>query len=123
MPLYLLERQKEIWQFSPKLSPEDNVSALLVKMAIFRQARWEPISLELFTQYLVNLDLRAFQVAMAILAENKREDGETALPSLGKILAVMDEAREIFPIYSQGAKEVNTTPFFAIQAEKRQLKA
>ena len=60
---------------------------------------------------------------MAILAESKREDGETALPSLGKILAVMDEAREIFPIYSQGAKEVNTTPFFAIQAEKRQLKA
>jgi hypothetical protein len=63
--------------------------------------------------------MRAFQVAMATLSESEREDGETAFPSLGTILAAMEETRERFPVFSRGAKEVNTTPIFADFKQKR----
>lgn len=56
---------------------------------------------------------------MATLAESQRQEGETALPSLGDILAAMEEARERFPVFSQGAKEINTTPVFADSKQKR----
>jgi hypothetical protein len=51
-------------------------------------------TLEAFTQVLVQEDLRAFQVAMAIISETQREPGETAFPDLGTILAVMRRAEE-----------------------------
>ena len=63
--------------------------------------------------------MRAFQVAMAILSESEREEGETAFPSLGTILAAMEEARERFPVYSKGAKEINDKPVFADPKQKR----
>jgi len=63
--------------------------------------------------------MRAFQVAMATLSESEREEGETAFPSLGTILAAMEEARERFPVYSKGAKEVNDKPVFADPKQKR----
>jgi hypothetical protein len=55
---------------------------------------------------------------MATLSESERE-GETAFPSLGTILAAMEDARERFPVFSEGAKEVNTTPVFANPTQKR----
>ena len=63
--------------------------------------------------------MRAFQVAMAILSESEREEGETAFPSLGTILAAMEEARERFPVFSKGAKEINDKPVFADPKQKR----
>ena len=63
--------------------------------------------------------MRAFQVAMATLSESEREEGETAFPSLGTILAAMEEARERFPVYSKGAKEINDKPVFADPKQKR----
>jgi hypothetical protein len=63
-------------------------------MACYRQAAMDRTTLEAFTQVLVQEDLRAFQVAMAIISETKREPGETAFPDLGYILAVMREAEE-----------------------------
>ena len=122
MPQYLQERQKAIWQFSKNLSLEQNVKVLLTKMACFRQAKMEKTTLELFTAYLLPLDLRAFQVAMASISENGRRDGETAFPDLGTILAAMDEARERFPVFSKGATEVDTTPIFA-DSKQRKLQA
>ena len=122
MTLYLSEKQMPIWQFSKKLSLEDNVIALLVKMAIYRHGKWERTSLELFTQYLVPLDLRAFQVAMAMLSETQRDEGETTLPSLGDILAAMEEAREVWPNFAQDSKTILTEPVYA-EPEVRRLKA
>lgn len=63
--------------------------------------------------------MRAFQVAMATLSESEREEGETAFPSLGTILSSMEEARERYPVFSKGAKEINTTPVFADSKQKR----
>ena len=123
MPQYLTGQEINTWGFSKKLLNEDNVSALLVKLAIYRQAsKLDETTLELFTQYLVNLDLRAFQVAMKVLSTSERQEGETAFPSLGSILAAMEEARERFPVFSKGAKEVDTTPVFA-DSKQRKLQA
>ena len=122
MPQYLQERQMAMWQFSKSLSLEQNIKVLLTKMACFRQAKMEKTTLELFTAYLLPLDLRAFQVAMASISESDRRDGETAFPSLGTILSAMEEARERFPVFSKGAKEVNTTPVFA-DSKQRKLQA
>jgi hypothetical protein len=54
-----------------------------------------------------------------MISESERQEGETAFPSLGTILAAMEEARERFPVFSQGATEVNTTPVFAENKQKR----
>ena len=108
MPLYLQERQIKIWQFSSELSTEENVMAALTKMACFRQAAMDDATLESYTMALKDLDLRAFQVAMAIIAESRRSEGETAFPELGRILEIMDAAREVFPAGSR--KELNTAP-------------
>ena len=114
------DRETELWGFSKNLSDEQNVKILLGKMAIYRQAgRLDRTTLELFTQTLVGLDLRAFQVAIRNLSCSPREEGETAFPSLGSILAEMDETRERFPLYSQGAKKINDTPLFADNNQKR----
>lgn len=119
MPQYLQERQRQTWQFLPNLSDEQNVKVLLTKMAICRNAKIEKPTLELLTEILLPLDLRSFQVAMANLAESQRQEGETALPSLGDILAAMEEARERFPVFSKGAKEINDKPVFADNKQKR----
>jgi len=120
MPQYLTEQEIKLWGFSKRLSNEDNVTGLLAKMAIYRQAgKLDPETLELYTQYLLPLDLRAFQVAMKVLSTSERQDGETAFPSLGTILAAIEEARERFPVFSKGAKEVNSTPVFADSKQKR----
>ena len=120
MPQYLTEQEAELWAFSKKLSNEDNVSALLAKMAIYRQAsKLDETTLELFTQALVNLDLRAFQVAMRNLSNSERDEGDTSFPCLGTILAVMEETRERFPVFSKGAKEINDKPIFADPTQKR----
>ena len=96
-----------------------NIKVLLTKMAICRGAKMDKPTLELLTEILLPLDMRAFQVAMAILAESPRGEGETTLPSLGDILSAMDDARERWPLYSEGAKEVNIKPFFADPKQKR----
>lgn len=112
MPLYLQERQTQIWQFSSELSTEENVMAALTKMACFRQAAMDDATLESYTLALKGLDLRAFQVAMAVISESRRREGETAFPDLGYVLDVMDEAREIFP---KRGVELNTSPVSAGQ--------
>lgn len=56
---------------------------------------------------------------MKVLSTSERAEGETAFPSLGTILAAMDEARERSPLFSEGAKEINTTPVFADSKQKR----
>ncbi len=122
MPQHLLARQKELWQFLPNLSDEDNIKILIGKMAICRQAVPDKQSLELYTETIRHLDLRAFQVAMATLAESPREDGQTALPSLGDILAAMDDAREFWPDFAAGRTKIDTTPLVA-PPEQRRLKA
>jgi hypothetical protein len=119
MPQYLTDAQKEIWQFLPNRPAEWNVKKLLTTMACFRQAKMDRETLELFTAYLLPLDLRAFQVAMATISTSERKDGETAFPSLGTILAAMDEARELSPRYSQGATEINDKPVFADPKQER----
>lgn len=118
MARYLSAKQKAIWQFSPDLSAEDNIKIALTKMATLRRAdlTQDPQYLDLFAAYLGPLDLRAFQVAMAVLSERPREDGEPALPSLGMILAEMDEARELSPNYAAGRKEVLSEPTWGKQA-------
>ena len=122
MPQYLQARQKGTWQFLPNLSDSENIKVLLTKMSICRQAKMDKPSLELYTEILLPLDLRAFQVAMAMLSESPREQGETALPSLGDILAAMAEAREEWPNFAAGRKEILTQPVFASK-EVRRLKA
>lgn len=135
MPLYLSESQSTMWAFTPNISAEQNIAQALTKMAIFRQAKIEnPETLEMYVSYLLPRDLRAFQVAMAMLSEESRQEGEPAFPSMGMILEAMEEAREIFPNFKMhclrcqgksdephtcsGAK-VNTQPVFA---EKTNLK-
>jgi hypothetical protein len=113
MPLYLTERQQRIWQFSKKASEAENIKVALTKMVIFRQGQIDSSDqLEMFTQALVGLDMRAFQVAMAVLSELPRMQGETAFPSLGDILSVMGEASETYVMYSEGKKELDTKPVF-----------
>ena len=113
MALYLQERQITTWQFSKELSTEENVMAALTKMACFRQAQMDDATLESYTMALKNLDLRAFQVAMAVISESKRREGETAFPDLGYILDVMEEARERYTTPSR--PQLNTSPVTAGQ--------
>ena len=56
---------------------------------------------------------------MRNISTSERQEGETAFPSLGTILAEMEDARERFPVYSKGAKEVNDKPVFADPKQKR----
>ncbi len=56
---------------------------------------------------------------MATLAENPRGEGETAFPSLGDILAAMDAAREFWPNFKFGEKQINVLPVYAGQEPKR----
>jgi hypothetical protein len=58
-------------------------------------------------------------VAMRNLATREREEGETAFPSLGTILAEMDEVRELYPLHSQGKKEIDDKPVFGNYEQKR----
>ena len=121
MPRYLQARHKELWKWSTDLSTEENIKILLGKMAIFRQAEMDEPTLELYTQALSQLpDMRALQAALVMLAESDREEGETALPPLGKILVAFDECREFFP--TGDAKTINTTPLIA-GTEQRRLNA
>ena len=108
MALYLQARQIETWQFSKNLSTEENVKVALTKMACFRQAAMDEMTLESYTLALKDLDMRAFQVAMAVISETDPREGETRFPSLGYVLGVMDEAREKFvtPRHSK----LNTMP-------------
>jgi hypothetical protein len=119
MPKYLQERQITVWQFAQSLSLRTNIEVALFKMAGCRQAKPSKMDVQLYSSILEPLDMRAFQVAMATLSESEREEGETAFPSLGTILAAMEEARERFPVYSQGAKEINDKPVFADPSQKR----
>lgn len=124
MPKYLLERHKATWQFSKNLSTEENIKILLAKMVCFRQGNLasDPNYLDLFAPYLAPLDMRAFQVAMAMLAESPRVEGQTALPSLGDIMEAMEEAREVWPAFSKGRNTVDTMPLFG-ETEQRKLNA
>ena len=120
MPQYLTEQETKLWGLSKNLSKEQNVKILLGKMAICRQAsKLDEVTLALYTQALVNLDLRAFQVAMRNISNSRPEQGETLFPSLGYILEEMEEARERFPVFSKGAKEINDKPVFADPSQKR----
>lgn len=119
MPQYLTEEQTKMWGFSKNLSTEENIAAHLTKLAIFRQARIDKTSMAMYTEALVSLDLRAFQVAVKKIACSSRQEGEPAFPSLGMILEAMDEAREFFPKFSAGATEINTKPLYV--EERKQI--
>lgn len=56
----------------------------------------DEMTLESYTLALKGLDLRAFQVAMAVISETRPEQYETRFPDLGYVLDVIDEARERF---------------------------
>lgn len=123
MPQYLKARQKATWLFSPNLSSVQNIKVLLTKMAIFRQAKIDKVTLELYAEVLAQFtDLRAFQVAMATLAESPRQEGETALPSLGDIIEAMREAGEVWPDHAAGRDKLLTEPDY-MGPEVRRLKA
>ena len=77
------------------------------------------MDIDLYSAALAPLDMRAFQVAMAILSERERSEGETAFPTLGTILAVMEDAREVFPQYSAGLTSINIQPVFDEAKTKR----
>ena len=111
MALYLQARQVPIWQFSSELSNEDNVSALLTKMAYYRQAAVNEVMIDVYTAALVALDLRAFQVAMAIISERKPAQGETSFPCFGYVLDVIEEARERY--ITPDHPRLNTSPVMA----------
>ena len=114
MPKYLTESDLKLWGFSKTLSLDQNIKILLGKMAIFRQAgKVDKISLDLYTQVLVDFDQRAFQVAMRTLSFNPRQEGDPSFPSLGMILEAMDEAAEHSPDFKSGATKINTAPLFA----------
>lgn len=113
MALYLQARQIAIWEFSPKLSARENVLAAMVKMANFRQANVDETTLKSYCLAIEDLDLRAFQVAMAVISETTPREGETLFPSLGYILDVMDEARERF--VTPRRPQLNTSPVVAGQ--------
>ena len=113
MAIYLQARQIKIWQFSKGLSTEENVMSALTKMACFRQATMDDATLEAYTLALKDLDMRAFQVAMATISETRRGEGETAFPDLGYILDVMDQARERFTTARK--PQLNTSPVVAGQ--------
>jgi len=59
---------------------------------------------------------------MALISETARQEGETAFPSLGDILAAMEEAREVWPNFAEGRKQVLTLPVYA-EPQLRKLKA
>ena len=88
-------------------------------MATFRGTKVDSVTLQVFVAALEDLDMRAFQVAMARISNTRPEQGETLFPSLGYILEEIEDAREKFPLFSKGAKEVNTTPLFADNSQKR----
>lgn len=56
---------------------------------------------------------------MAVLSESPREDGQTSFPSLGEIMEAMEEAREVWPRFSEGRTEVLTLPIYARSEVKR----
>lgn len=112
MALYLEARQQETWKFSRDLSPEQNIRVALTKMACFRQAAIDEVTLELYSSALKDLDLRAFQVAMAVLAERPRREGETAFPDLGTVLDLMDKARERY--VTPRKPKLNTLPLYEV---------
>jgi hypothetical protein len=101
------------------LTERKNIADALLKMATYRGAKADLVTLHTFVAALEGLDMRAFQVAMARISNNRPQQGETLFPSLGYILEEMDEARERFPVFSEGATEVNTTPVFADSKQKR----
>jgi hypothetical protein len=88
-------------------------------MATYRGTKVDAVTLQAFVAALEGLDMRAFQVAMARISNSRPEQGETLFPSLGYILAEMEEARERFPVFSKGAKEINDKPVFADPSQKR----
>ena len=108
MALYLQERQMAIWAFSPKFSTAGNIVVALTKMANFRQAKVDETTLESYRLALETMDLRAFQVACAVISETDPREGETRFPSLGYMLDVMDEARERFT--TPARPQLNTSP-------------
>lgn len=57
-----------------------------------------------------------------MLSENPREDGQTAFPSLGDILAAMEEAREVWPNFAEGREKILTDPVVAEPQIKRLTK-
>jgi hypothetical protein len=123
MPQYLKARQKATWTFLPRASVVENIKLLLTKMAIFRQAKIDKVTLELYAEALAQFtDLRAFQVAMATLAESPRQEGETALPSLGDIIEAMKDAREEWPDFKAGRTKLLIEPDYA-EPEPKRLKA
>jgi hypothetical protein len=88
-------------------------------MATYRGTKVDKVTLYAFVEAIEGLDMRAFQVAMARISSTRPEQGETLFPSLGYIMSSMEEARERFPVYSKGAKEINDKPVFADPKQKR----
>lgn len=119
MPRYLTEKEATIWAFQETLTDRKNIANALLKMATFRGTKVDSVTLQVFVAALEDLDMRAFQVAMARISNTRPEQGETLFPSLGYILEEIEDAREKFPLFSKGAKEVNTTPLFADNSQKR----
>ena len=117
MAIYLQARQMRIWAFSPEFSKEENIMVALTKMANFRQARIDETTLKSYCLALEDLDMRAFQVACAIISERDPREGEVRFPSLGYILDVMEEAREKFTTVSK--PELDTSPVVAGQKALR----
>ena len=113
MAMYLQARQITIWEFSPKFSARENIIVALTKMANYRQASTDETTLKSYSLAVEDLDLRAFQVAMAVISETTPREGETLFPSLGYILDVMDEAKERF--VTPRRPQLNTSPVTAGQ--------
>lgn len=116
MPLYLTEKQTAMWAYSRSRSLQTNLKIGLARMACLRQAAMDRTTLEAFTQALVlEDDQRAVQVALATISETKREEGQTAFPDLGTILAVVKKAQESY-CRSLRDPPADREPVYALEA-------
>lgn len=117
MARYLTEKQMQTWAYSPEYSLKRNVLTALTKMAILRSASVDEASLELYWKILeVEEDQRAVQVAIAKIAETRREQGETGWPEIGYILEEIYEAMEKFRTKSE--PEYDREPIYTAETKR-----
>lgn len=119
MARYLSEKQSITWAFSTNRSKLENVKISLTRLACFRQATLDRATLDSFAQILVLEDLRAFQVAMAMLSETKREQGETAFPDLASILEVIKKVEERWDRDPRSDPAADRDPVYVLDADSK----
>jgi hypothetical protein len=73
-------------------SPSQKIKIALTELACFRQAKVEAGTLIIFAKRLVSENLSDVLEGLRKLQERRREEGETAFPEIGSILAAVAAA-------------------------------